>query len=83
MHACFTVDKKSTVVGDSITFSDCSYYDGRSVGAAFDFGDGETGATNDSGQIKHAYSSAGIFTVTMQIGGPEVGNSVKDTLVIQ
>lgn len=82
MRACFTMDKDSTVVGDSITFYDCSNYDGRAPAAVWEFGDNLSGRTQNNETLKHAYSQPGIYKIKMWIGGAEIGNKTSDTVVI-
>lgn len=83
MKACFTADRQSALVGDSITFTDCANYDGRTQAAGWDFGDGVRSTTANADPVRHAYAKAGAYAVSMSIGGAEIGNTTTDSITIR
>ena len=65
--ACFTVNKSTANIGDTIIFSNCSDYDGWSTKTTWYLGD--TTIINNGENIQHVYSAAGQYLVEFKIGG--------------
>ena len=68
---CFTPSATTVKAGEAITFTDCSKKasgwqldKGTPSKYAWDFGDGATG---DGSTVSHAYSSPGVFAVTLVV----------------
>jgi len=58
--ACFTMSKSSAVVGEEITFTNCTL---EGVNYEWNFGDN---TTSNEESPKHAYSSTGTYTITLK-----------------
>lgn len=82
MTACFTVDKTHANVGDTITFVDCSNYDGESERASWFFGDGEKIYDSNKKVMTHIYKKAGNYKAGISIGGAECGDDKEMEIVI-
>lgn len=81
--ACFTIDKDTVAIGDTVTFTDCSDYGDNPPAGRFRFGDGYFLDVYTKGIVKHAYSSIGVYEVTLSIGGPEKVSRYSDTIIVQ
>ena len=77
--ACFTVNKSTANIGDTIIFSNCSDYDGWSTKTTWYLGD--TTIINNGENIKHVYSIDRQYVVELKIGG-EKQCSVHQTKII-
>jgi PKD repeat protein len=79
--ACFTADKTTANVGDTLTFTDCSDYDGNVTLALWSFGDGARINSNGGESVKHAYNTIGEYEVMLLIGEKE--NSSEQSKIIK
>ena len=66
--ACFTVNKSTANVGDTITFTNCSDYKGWWSAVTYWYL-GDTTIINNGENIQHVYSAAGQYLVEFKIGG--------------
>ncbi|OFX34437.1 MAG: hypothetical protein A2X08_16675 [Bacteroidetes bacterium GWA2_32_17] len=84
LKACFTVDKKVANIDDTLTFTNCSDYDGSPTQSEhWFFDDGTVIHRENIGPLKHTFNSKGNFEVELGIGGAENGDSQTDTITIQ
>jgi len=81
--ACFTLDKSTISVGDSVTISNCSEFDGGFTESYWDFGDGESVYTKGNTSLKHAYSNAGEFSITLTVGEKENLAGVSKDIIVK
>jgi PKD repeat protein len=80
--ACFTVDKTTANIGDTLIFNNCSDYDGGFTTAFWSFGDG-TKLYNKSHEIaKHVYNEPGVYEVRLHIGEKENSSEQRKSITI-
>lgn len=66
----FNIDPSlSYCLGDTVDFIDNSYSFGHIVNWYWDFGDGTADTTTAQGNVSHAYTSSGNYTVTLKVEG--------------
>ncbi len=85
LKACLSVNKYVANVGDSLTFTNCSDYDGApNQNERWLFGDGSPAVyRNVAGTIQHSYKTAGEFIVYLSIGNAEQGDFKTSTITIK
>ena len=84
MTACFTVNKTTAHVGDTLTFSNCSDYDGATPeNVSWFFGDGDIIYNSPVKTITHIYKSAGNYKAEISIGGAEQGDHKECSITIE
>lgn len=71
------------VVGDSVTLKNCSFYDGGFTNCYWDFGDGEGVYSSGNKSIKHAYTYADEFNITLSIGEKENTSAVSKAIIVE
>ncbi len=81
--ACLTANQLTANVGDTITFSNCSDFDGGYTDSHWLFGDGTNAYSKAQASVTHTYATAGQFTVTLNIGEKENGSEKTILLTIQ
>jgi PKD repeat protein len=81
--ACFTVDKAIANVGDTITFSNCSEYNGNTIDAFWDFGDKSSAYSKGNESVKHSFKNAGQYIVELWVGQVEHGSKKEMSITIQ
>jgi len=65
--ACFTIDKTTAKVGETVTYTDCSTDATRRVLTTGDLASGIPIAVDfESGTAQHIYNSAGTYTVNLE-----------------
>lgn len=79
--ACFTVSKTTANIGDTIYFTNCSYYDGGSTFTEWYFGD--TNIINNGENVQHIYKIAGQYVADIKIGSRSHGDSQSKIITIQ
>lgn len=83
MEACLSADKDAAQVGDTLVFTNCSFYDGASPEhSTWFFGDGKNVYHHPDKTINHIYEKAGLYKVRISIGGAEQGDSEEMTITI-
>lgn len=80
--ACFTVDKTTANIGDTLTFTNCSDYDGESKFSLWSFGDGVKINTNGEENVKHVYLVEGEYEVNLLIGEKENSSRQSKRIII-
>ncbi len=74
--SCFTQDKSTVVVNESVNFSNCS----SNIGTVkWDFGDG-SGSTEQS--VSHSWTNSGTYTVTLTVYSPDGSINDQSTVTI-
>ena len=81
--ACLSADKLTAAIGDTITFSNCSDFDGGYTDSHWLFGDGTDAYSKAQASVTHKYTTSGQYTVTLKIGEKENGSDKTILLTIQ
>ncbi|OFX28565.1 MAG: hypothetical protein A2X08_07205 [Bacteroidetes bacterium GWA2_32_17] len=79
--ACFTVNKSTVNVGDTIIFTNCSEYDGGSTYTIWQLGD--TQIVNNGENVQRVYNISKQYIITISIGGRSDGDSQSKKIIIQ
>lgn len=85
INAIFTVDTITLVVGNTITATDISTSTQGITSAEFDWGDGTTTAFdhNTAPAQMHTYTTAGSYTITLTISGPDgISETTQEIIVL-
>ncbi len=80
--ACFTADKTTVTVNETITFSNCSDFDGGYTDCQWSFGDGTVIHSQGQSSVEHSYSAIGQYEVRLWIGEKEGPASETITKII-
>ena len=70
--ACFTANSKTVLVGDVVTFTNCSE---NAKSHSWDFGDASTSTDENP---THSFANAGTYIVTLQAMSKEMSGSMSD-----
>lgn len=81
--ACFTVDKPTANVGDTIAFYNCSDNKRADMNATLKFGDGESVTLKRDEQITHIYKSIGEYEVTLTVGSNDYYAYQTQTITVK
>ncbi|MCC7333221.1 MAG: PKD domain-containing protein [Flavobacteriales bacterium] len=81
--ACFTVDKSTIAVGDTVIFTNCSDFDGGYTDCHWTFGDSKDAYAKGQASITHSYSSAGQFEIRLRVGEKENSSEQTKTITVQ
>jgi PKD repeat protein len=85
-EACFTINKSTAHVDDTLSFSNCSKEDGNPYlnYSIWDFGDGSSAYWSKGSElVQHNYHQAGQYTVKLTIGEKENGSEQQMIITIQ
>lgn len=88
MKACFTTEKNTYSLGETIEFTDCSeiqkHKNSDNATIFWDFGDGNTTYETIGKSVFHSYDSIGTYHVSIQLGNPEqLSIAEKEIVIIQ
>ncbi|MBX3164612.1 MAG: PKD domain-containing protein [Bacteroidetes bacterium] len=83
IKACFTVDKSTVNVGDTVTFYNCSEYKRADTRAQWIFGDGDGKYLTGNEQAVHVYKKSGEYEVTLLMGSPEHGSETIKIITVK
>ena len=81
--ACFNLDKSNISVGDSVTLTNCSNFDGGYTECLWDFGDGKIEYSKGIAVIKHQYNTLGQFEIKLTMGEKEHNSELIKTVIVQ
>ena len=84
--ACYTVNKTTANIGDTLTFNNCSDYDGVAPSNLYidwDFGDGTSLDLHTNASQQHKYTATGKYTVTLGVGEKERGDQTTQVITVQ
>jgi len=84
--ACFTVNKTTANVSDTLTFNNCSDYDGvdpSKLYIVWNFGDGTNLNLHSNESQQHKYSTPGKYTITLGVGDKNPGDQTSQVITIQ
>ncbi|MBK8329784.1 MAG: PKD domain-containing protein [Bacteroidetes bacterium] len=81
--ACLTVNKSNVAVDETVTFTNCSDFDGGYTDSHWTFGDGKDVYTKGQASVTHSFSSAGQFEIRLTIGEKENSSEQTKTITVQ
>jgi PKD repeat protein len=69
LKACFTIEKDTFSVGETVPFQSCSMTCGSTDNKQhiWDYGDGSSDTLDNTGSASHAYNVARIYTVRLSM----------------
>jgi PKD repeat protein len=81
--ACLTVDKSTVSVGETVTCTNCSDFDGGYTDCHWTFGDGNNTYTKGQASVTHSFSSTGQFEIRLTVGEKENNSEQTKTITVQ
>jgi PKD repeat protein len=75
-EACFTADKTTIEIGDTVTFTSCA---SEANSVSWDFGDGTTG---EGESVTHSFAASGTYIVQMRVTSKKDKSSDRYSIVI-
>jgi hypothetical protein len=82
-EACFSVDKHTYNIGDTVTFKNCSNFDGGYTTCNWSFGDGKYAYTTGLESVTHSYGSSGQFEIRLSVGEKENNSEQTKTINVK
>ncbi len=84
-NACFITSKDTFTVGEVVTFTNCSKFDGGTELCYWDFAEGTPSKMNSNGlaPINYTFTTTGTKIVLLIIGEKECGSDTSKKIFIK